>query len=545
MPKNDRQPTVSAVAEISVKLKPVLGMRPGLYLTVIYGVILVLLVFFLLFFPGISNRGSYRTIVTFPEHATVSVDGVYAGSTPCTVFLKHGARTVEISKPFFSPVTFQQTIRGRVFGTLVVPEKSTIVRSLSVADLEGLTRAALVDFQKNPGIPQIISDAALAVGSVDSQSALYAFINNCMYSVTNEAQLKQVIFGSSRIAARNFPLTPASFVGLVQQMVHVKQKYDNIPSWLLLILSRANGNRVAGSPWVKQYLAAYRDSLSVYYQPPALSPSSGGGGGVSVQGISFRAIPSGILVMGRDDNLDSFGRSVNLLLPHPVTIEPFYLGSTEVTNSQYQSFLTENPDWAPSNTQALLQKGLASASYLSDWTGGRFPQGHGEWPVTSVSWHAAVAFTAWLDRKMAGALPGYHARLPSEAEWEWAARGGLRGMPYPRGGSPGAAVFFKKGISGPSTAGTSEPNGYGLRDMLGNVWEWCSDPFSLVAEMFTSLDPRLNDTLERSLPDSPDHAVRGGSWANQPGVDKVYTRGYQPAEWCTPYLGFRVALARR
>jgi len=110
---------------------------------------------------------------------------------------------------------------------------------------------------------------------------------------------------------------------------------------------------------------------------------------------------------------------------------------------------------------------------------------------------------------------------------------------------PGAAVLFRKGITGPSDAGASEPNGYGLRDMLGNVWEWCSDPFSLMAEMFTSLDPRQNDSLERALPEAPDHAVRGGSWANQPGVDKVYTRGYQPADWCTPYLGFRVALARR
>jgi formylglycine-generating enzyme required for sulfatase activity len=545
MPKNDRQQNTANVTEVTVKLKSFLGMRPGLYLTVIYAVILVLLVFFLLFFPGLHNRGSYRTIVTFPEHAAVSVDGVYAGSTPCTIFLRHGTRSVEISKPYYTPVTFQEVIRGRVFATLIVPEKRTVRRSIAVADVAGLTRSALADFQRNPEIAQIVSEAALAAYGTQSQQQLYDFINNCMYFVANESQLKEVLLGAARVAARGTMLTPGSFVGLVQKFVHVKQKYDNLPSWLLLVLSRSNGNKLASSQWIQQYLAGYRDTLSTYYKPPALSPPSGGGGSVSLLGTAFRVIPQGTLVMGRDDNLDSFGRSVNVLLPHPVAIDQFYLATTEVTNAQYQTFLSETPEWAAENKPALVQKGLVNEGYLSSWLNGRFPQGQGQRPVTNVSWHAAVAFTQWLDRRAGGALPGYHAQLPSESQWEWAARGGLRGMAYPLGGSPGASVLFKKGITGPSDAGASEPNGYGLRDMLGNVWEWCSDPFSLSVEMFSSLSPRQNDALESALPDSPDRVVRGGSWANQPGVDKVYTRGYQPAEWCTPYLGFRVALARR
>ncbi len=118
-------------------------------------------------------------------------------------------------------------------------------------------------------------------------------------------------------------------------------------------------------------------------------------------------------------------------------------------------------------------------------------------------------------------------------------------MPYPLGGKPGAAVFFQKGITGPSRAGSSEPNGYGLRDMIGNVWEWCADPFALTANLLSSLDPRANIAIERSLPRGPDHAVRGGAWENPSGVIKVYSRGAQPSEWCTPYLGFRVALTRQ
>ena len=70
-------------------------------------------------------------------------------------------------------------------------------------------------------------------------------------------------------------------------------------------------------------------------------------------------------------------------------------------------------------------------------------------------------------------------------------------------------------------------------------------PYLPNASLLSSLDPKNSAALEKSLPDAPDRAVRGGSWADQPGADKVYTRGAQPAEWCTPYLGFRVALARQ
>jgi formylglycine-generating enzyme required for sulfatase activity len=117
-------------------------------------------------------------------------------------------------------------------------------------------------------------------------------------------------------------------------------------------------------------------------------------------------------------------------------------------------------------------------------------------------------------------------------------------MPYPLGEKPGASVFFTKGATGPARAGSSEPNGYGLRDMVGNVWEWCSDSFAPAAYLLTSLDPMENAKLAGALPPSVDHVVRGGSWNNARDQVKVFTRGSQPADWCTPYLGFRVALAR-
>ncbi len=76
-------------------------------------------------------------------------------------------------------------------------------------------------------------------------------------------------------------------------------------------------------------------------------------------------------------------------------------------------------------------------------------------------------------------------------------------MPYPLGEKPGAAVLSVKGITGPSRAGTSEPNGYGLRDMVGNVWEWCADSFAPAAYLLSSLDPKKNARARRRRSPTP------------------------------------------
>jgi iron(II)-dependent oxidoreductase len=543
MPKQDKSAPQTATEEVKVRLKPILGVRPGQYLSVLYGIILILAVYLLLFVPGIRHRGAYLSVRTFPDHATVKVDGVFAGSTPCTVFLPRGERAVEISRPYYESVTMTRSVRGRVFATLVVPDRSSTSAVLKLSDVDGMVTAALADFQKNPQIPQILSDAAWAAISAEAADKLFELIAQSLLSVSDESQLREVLLAASRASSRTGFLSPGSYVNLVQRFIAVAQKADNFPALALLSLSRSNQGKLGPSAWVQQYVTEYRNAISRYYQPG--SAASQGGGSAAVGGMTFRAIPSGDLVMGKDDNLDSLGKSIDKLLAHPVHVDSFYLGTTEVTNAEFQAFAAENPDWSPAGRPTLVSKNLVTDTYLADWKSGSFPAGAANLPVTSVSWHAAAAYCRWLSKRVQSSLPGYAARLPSESEWEWAARGGIRGMPYPLGGKPGGAVFFKPGISGPSAAGTSEANGYGLRDMLGNVWEWCADPFSMNASLFSSLDPRVSADLEKALPDSPDRSVRGGSWADQPGTDKVYTRGAQPADWCTPYLGFRVALARQ
>ena len=157
--------------------------------------------------------------------------------------------------------------------------------------------------------------------------------------------------------------------------------------------------------------------------------------------------------MGQDDGRDEERPA------HHVTVAPFRLCRFQVTNADYAAFRPFTYDCA-------------------------------EKPVTSVSWFDAMDFCHWLAAQWN--LP---VRLPAEAEWEFAARGGLEGKLYPWGDAPPAARpdYATRWTEGPEPVATAEPNGYGLYDMCENVHEWCSDWY----------DPRYYDDLARRKPAWP------------------------------------------
>ena len=189
----------------------------------------------------------------------------------------------------------------------------------------------------------------------------------------------------------------------------------------------------------------------------------------------------------------------------PVYVDNFYIDTREVTNAEYQKFVLMNSEWQKGGTTA---RRLADDNYLKHWNGNDYPDGKDNHPVTYVSWHAANAYAAWARK-----------RLPTEREWEKAARGGLRGQKYPWGNSIDTSnANYGLNIGDTVPVNRYSANAYGLYNMVGNVWEWCADEYSADSQV-----------------------VRGGSWIDTARFVRVSVRGGSPPLFTSAYYGFRCA----
>ncbi|GJL84109.1 MAG: hypothetical protein DHS20C01_37430 [marine bacterium B5-7] len=200
---------------------------------------------------------------------------------------------------------------------------------------------------------------------------------------------------------------------------------------------------------------------------------------------------------------------------HPVKVDSFYLGKYPVTQQVWQTVMGNNP---------------------SQFNGSRRP-------MDCVSWRDVQEFISKLN-----GMTNKRYRLPSEAEWEYAARGGIRRRQdgYLYAGSDKlkeVGWYSKNSAKETKEVGLKYPNELGLYDMSGNVWEWCNDWFDKKYYQACHEKGRVQD------PQGPEQGVtrvvRGGSWSNDPRYCRVaYRRNNEPANRVT-FLGFRLALSRQ
>jgi len=221
-------------------------------------------------------------------------------------------------------------------------------------------------------------------------------------------------------------------------------------------------------------------------------------------------IPSGDFMMGMDDAGED-ERPV-----HRVHLDDFLIATRPVTQLEYERFVRESGHRAPAIYELPLvvtaggverERAFRSTGQPYVWLDSEAPRDRLDHPVTLVRWEDAVAYCAWLS----GAT-GRIVRLPTEAEWEKAARGGLEGKRYPWGDMIDREMANFTGDTSPrQTRGTTRcrsysPNAYGLFDMAGNVWQWVSDWHS----------PSYYATSPVHAPSGPREGtlrvVRGGSW---------------------------------
>lgn len=535
------QPSDTQENQIEVRLKPLLGLSPGTYLSILYGIVILFILFMLLFYKGLRDQGEYIQVTTFPPGASVRVDGLYVGSSPCEVLVRKGFHSVTISKPYFEPLVLEDTFQGPVFATLLFRPRRRVQINLELSDTKGLVRQALRDFSANPHIPEILSETVWAgYHSSSGTEDLYYFLDKAKYFVTNSLQLYGFIYALSSLDANIGVMTPSSLVTTVHNIMQVKQKYENFPFWLAVVLQEESGQRVVDTAWFSSFLSDYRSQYGQLLERISPTNQPEAGSATQVRGLRFYSVPAGELIQGAAK--DGFA---SVQIPHPVAVPSFYISETEIPNRLYREFIEENPTWNPANKLNLQEQGLVDNEYLFGWEAEDVQSDWEEFPVSHVSFYAAQAFCKWLSADLPYSFSGYFARLPFESEWEWAARGGIVGADTPTGGQPAGERFFSLGIEGPGPVGSSFPNRYGLRDTTGNLWEWCLDWYSPVKYLFTSWNTEINDfDSSREIPFGTEKVVRGGSWANEEELIKISTRGSQPPDWCTPYLGFRVVLSR-
>lgn len=278
------------------------------------------------------------------------------------------------------------------------------------------------------------------------------------------------------------------------------------------------------------------------------------------------AVPSGTFHMGQADE-DVAATQINY--NKQVTISAFFMDETEITNNEYRQFTEEITE----GSEIDIPIGLTVADLLPDTTVWvkdfthhygdpmlRYYWSHpafDDYPVVGVDWTAAKYFTVWRSQHLNDyrtevglpIMPGF--RLPSEAEWEYAARGGRDMNRYPWGNpyirnvkgcllanfKPGRGNYFDDGFPYTAPVATFFANDYGLYDMSGNVSEWCEDAYNPSAvPLVWDLNPTYYD--DRIIK----KVIRGGSWKDIAYFLETGTRSYEYKDTARASIGLRCVM---
>ncbi|MDR2758134.1 MAG: SUMF1/EgtB/PvdO family nonheme iron enzyme [Spirochaetaceae bacterium] len=477
--------------EDQVRLVPVLGIKPRIYLTVLYALIILLVLFLVLIYPGLTKPGSLAILNSEPLGAAVRVDGVTLGVTPCRIFIPRGRRVIELVLPGFQSIRIEQEIPGRIFASALFPRREIITGKLQSdnpgrALVLGAADYAEWSFAGEPTagfqIPLSLSDGAYRAGPAGRDPLIRGKFNEILKGAlrfaSTKAALRDLLRAKFLIDNGGLSPSPVTVLRSAEEILTYLAETPGAAAWLGAVLPQD----LVDSSWYQ------KDQEEAAALGVSSSLGTVSGEALKIGALSFRELPGGILVQGRP-------------FPHSTTIGNFWIADTEVSTEAWDAFLADQPEWQAENTQALTEQGLVNSDYLlpADTPSYPYPT------VPGVSWYAAEAYCLWLSRFLPPTLDSYEVRLPTEAEWEYAAKLGQKELPL---------------------------------NMPGGLWEWCGDPFAPLS-FFPAEEEIIRDIS------SPERPVKGGSWVSTPLTIDAETRASLPPSSCSPFVSFRPVIAPR
>ncbi|MDR0561494.1 MAG: SUMF1/EgtB/PvdO family nonheme iron enzyme [Spirochaetaceae bacterium] len=493
--------------EDRVKLPVVLGIRPGYYLAILYGLALVVIFFFVFCYPGIVKPGALVAFISEPEGAAIRVDDLTLGSAPCEIFISRGTRNIEMVLPGFSPFKTEAVVGNRVFGSWFFPRRLRITGTLTAADpLEALRLGAVRysewSFAGEPSeiwqIPQELSEGAYRSGPAASdpaaREAMEGILQASLRFTVTRTGLRDLIRAAALTGNGGLSPSPVTLLRFAQDASAYLSDTPGAAVWLAGLLSLESAPPESAPP------ESVPPAFQAWYKKNSAGTSAGISAGTSAgNSTGIPAENSAVLELGGMEFRRIAGGSFTMqgVFPHQALIEDFWIADTEVSSESWAAFLAAHDEWSGEQRERLREQGLVTIDYLGD-----SPPGIAG--ISGVSWYAAEAYCRWLTGLLPPALASYEARLPREAEWEYA-------------------------------AGRDNP---ALEDLLGGHWEWCGDPYAPLD--FFPAPPEYIRAIG-----SPERSLRGGAWINPPGAVGAETRASLPPDTCSAFVSFRPVIALR
>jgi len=363
--------------EIQVKFKPIYGIRPGVYLTFLYSFALLLILFFLLLYPGIKNPGSVLIVKTEPDGAAVRIDGVYRGVAGSKIHVSKGNHTIEAVMPGFENQSAAHIIPARYFGSLFFPLYKKVDFTLKTSDPVSAFVLYAADYAEwtfageptaSWQVPMSLSEGAYRAGNVkDSNDDMQRILLAAADFAVTRAATRDLIRAKILLDNCGGAPSPIALVNSVSGILAFLSKNPGAAKWLSQILPREQAAIIESSGWFEKQRRSGAPP-----KPDAVT------GSARMAGVNFIRFSSG-----------------------------FMISETPVSRSLFETFLNDQPQWR---------------EYQTDY----FPQEISSYPwdidknvITGVTWYAAQGFCEWMSPRYAP--PGYEIRLPTEEEWSIAA----------------------------------------------------------------------------------------------------------------------------